>query len=405
MRTRANFVLMADDHVCSHDLFGRRDFLGLGAAAIAGGALVGGSASVPVLAATGTSTTPGAELILLGTSAGPPPAPGRAGIATALVLDGKVYVVDCGRASVQQYANVGLEFEDAAAIFVTHLHADHICDLYNFFMLGAGWPAAEKSLRHPIPVYGPGSAGQPLPPAFPPGRTVGTVTPDDPTPGLADLMRACTDAYAYSINIFMRDSGVMDISTLMDVHEIPLPGAAKPLGPTAPPMAPVTIAHFADVTVTGLLVPHGACFPAYAYRFDTPHGSVVFSGDTTPTPNLIALARGADVLIHEAIALETYASRGMPAALLSHLSNSHTDVAEIGRIARQAQVKSVILSHLAPGDQRYVSTAQWQDLANRSARLGGYDGPITVGTDLARFDLRGNRLAEVDAQDRRRSRA
>ncbi|HTW83603.1 MAG TPA: MBL fold metallo-hydrolase [Candidatus Sulfotelmatobacter sp.] len=379
---------------CSHELLGRKGFLSLGASALAGAALLATESEARAAVTTTASVTPGAELILLGTSAGPPPAPGRAGIASALVIDGKIYVIDCGRASVNQFVNAGLEYEDVAGIFVTHLHADHVCDLYNFFLLGAGWPAAEKSLRRPVPVYGPGSAGLPLPPAFPPGRTVDTAEPDHPVPGLTDLMRHCTQAYAYSINVFMRDTGVLDISRLMDVREIALPPVgAHPLGPTAPPMAPVTIAQFGDVTVTGLLVPHGACFPAYAYRFDTPHGSIVFSGDTTPTPNLIALAYGADLLVHEAIALESYHTRGMPPAMLSHLATSHTDVADIGRIARAAQVKSVVLSHLAPGDMRYLTTAQWQALADRSARLGGYDGPITVGTDLARFDVRGGRTA------------
>src|SRR5581483_11762318 len=322
---------------CAHDPLGRKSFLALGAAAVAGAGVLSAapraaSAAPPARAA---SATPGAEIVTLGTCAGPPPVAGRTGMSTALVLNGKVYLVDCGRASLTQFMNAGFETEDLRAIFITHLHADHVADLYNYFLLGAGWPVVEKSIRVPLPVYGPGSAGLPLPPPFPPTRPVDTAVPDAPVPGTADLMRHCTEAFAYSINIFARDSGVMDVAKLIDVHEIPLPSTpARPLGPTAPPMKPVEIARFDDVRVTGILVPHGACFPAYAFRFDTPHGSVVFSGDTTPTPNIIALARGADVLVHEAIALELYRKRGFPAPLLSHLSNSHTDVALIGGIAK-----------------------------------------------------------------------
>ncbi|MGA8534179.1 MAG: MBL fold metallo-hydrolase, partial [Candidatus Tumulicola sp.] len=73
-----------------------------------------------------------------GTAAGPPPVPGRTGISTALKIGNRVYVVDCGRSSVTQYANANLGFSNLAAIFITHLHADHVCDLWNFFLLGAG---------------------------------------------------------------------------------------------------------------------------------------------------------------------------------------------------------------------------------------------------------------------------
>ncbi len=334
------------------------------------------------------------ELILLGTAAGLPPVPQRTGISSALVVDGKVFVVDCGRSSVTQFVNAGLSFDALAAIFVTHLHGDHTCDLFNYFLLGAGWPAPTPSVRAPIPVYGPASAGLPLPAAYPKGRAVATVDLDDPVPGIASLIRHCNQAFAYSTNVLMRDPGVLDISTLSDVNEIALPAVgAAPLGPTAPTMQPFEIARIGNVRVSGTLVPHGICFPSYAYRFDTPYGSIAFSGDTALTPNLILLAQGADILVHEAVDLAWFSAQGYSKTLLEYMTTSHTDIGQVAAVAKAAAVKTVIVSHIGPGDPRLVSNAIWEQLAAGGARKAGYTGDIVIGQDLARFDLGGRALA------------
>jgi ribonuclease BN (tRNA processing enzyme) len=331
------------------------------------------------------------HLVILGTAAGPPAVPGRFGIASALVIRDKTFVIDCGRAAVTQYVNCGLLLKKLDGIFVTHLHADHTADLFNFFLLGSG-SAAHDSLLHAIPIYGPGSAGA-LPAAFPPGRQVATINPQDPVPGIAALLRDCNDAFAYSTNILMRDSGTQNIGSFMDVREIPLPNVgASPVGNTAPSMQPFTIATLADITVKATLVPHGICFPSYAFRFDTPQGSVVFSGDTAPSPNLIALARGADILVHEAIDLAYFKSHGLAANFLHHAETSHTDVRLVAGIAQQANVKTLIVSHLGPADPRMVSDARWKELALAGAAESGFSGQVFIGKERMRFDLKGRQI-------------
>jgi ribonuclease BN (tRNA processing enzyme) len=382
-----------EDLVCScaapRPTVGRRAFLSAaGASAVA---LAGLSRTQPAIAAS-PATPSQNELILLGTAAGLPPVPHRTGISSALVVDGKVYVIDCGRSSLTQFVNAGLSLDALAAIFVTHLHGDHTCDLFNYFLLGSGWPAPTPSVRAPIPVYGPASAGLPLPPATPAGRAVATIDLTDPVPGIASLLSHCNSAFAYSSNVLMRDAGVMDISTLAAVTEIPTPAGAAPLGPTAPTMTPFPIAQLGNVRVTATLVPHGICFPSYAYRFDTPHGSVVFSGDTTLTPNLVLLAQGADILVHEAVDLAWYATQGYSKTLLGHMTTSHTDIGQVASVAKQANVKTVIVSHLAPGNPQLVSNDAWLQLALAGARKAGYTGDVIIGQDLARFDLNGRAL-------------
>jgi ribonuclease BN (tRNA processing enzyme) len=390
-----------DDPVCcrglerdAHDAapaLDRKRFLSSAAGAAAGLAAYQACSGTTGLAVHSALASSANQLVMLGTAAGPPPVPGLTGISTALKLGDRVYVVDCGRSSVTQYANAKLGFTNLAGIFITHLHADHVCDLWNFFLLGAGWTAPTDSLRSAIPVYGPASPGLPLPPAYPPGRQVPTVVPSNPVPGIKTLMDRCNEAFAYSTNVFVRDSGLADLRRLADVHEIPLPSVgARPLGPTAPPMEPVTIAQLPDCTVTGILVEHGICFPSYAFRFDTPAGSVVFSGDTALCSNMVTLAKGADVLVHEAVDLQYFEEHGYSSTLLAHLKGSHTEIGDVASVAQAAGVPRVIVTHLAPGG--LVTTTQWLAAAKAGAKRSGYTGQIGIAEDLAIYDLRGNLL-------------
>ncbi len=372
-----------DAEHCHH--LDRRRLLRLaGASAVAAGAATAVGA-VPAAASPGTNRRgrgPAAELLLLGTHAGPPVVPGRAGISSALRVDGVNYVVDCGRASTTQYVAAGLRMRDLRSVFITHLHADHVADYYQYFLLGGSAPSSDDSrdlLAGPVSVYGPGPAGA-LPPAFG-GHGVPTVHPEDPTPGIAGLTEYCHHAFAYSSNVFMRDSGFRDIRTLADVHEIRVPEVgAGPLGPTAPAMRPFTVTEDDRVRVTAVLVPHGPVYPAFAYRFDTDHGSVVFSGDTTYSDNLVRLSRGADVLVHEAINIE--GAQALTPAHKDHLLESHVEIQKLGAIAQRAGVAHLVVSHLADFVTYPLDTRQWRRWAQR-----GYDGKVTVAQDLDRVPL------------------
>ena len=108
------------------------------------------------------------------------------------------------------------------------------------------------------------------------------------------------------------------------------------------------------VTVTCAVVDHPLVPLALAYRFDCPDRSIVFSGDTRRSANLIALAKGADVLVHEALYLP--GAPGAPgSALRKHIVDSHTPVEEVGRIAAEAGVKTLVLSHFVPAENPPVT--------------------------------------------------
>ena len=98
------------------------------------------------------------ELVLLGTAGAPMPVAGRAGIASALVVDGRVFVVDCGRGAPSAFVEAGLDFTRLEAVFLSHLHVDHTGDLTGMLLYPWGVRAEEGGgPLPPVRVYGPGA--------------------------------------------------------------------------------------------------------------------------------------------------------------------------------------------------------------------------------------------------------
>jgi ribonuclease BN (tRNA processing enzyme) len=136
-----------------------------------------------------------------------------------------------------------------------------------------------------------------------------------------------------------------------------------------------------DVKVTSCRVRHPPITQSYAYRFDAKDRSIVISGDTAYAPELAEFAKSADVLVHEAMylpAIETLLQR-VPNApkLRAHLLASHTSTEDVGRIAAQAGVKTLVLTHFVPGDDPSITDDQWAEGVRKH-----FKGNIIVGKDL-----------------------
>src|SRR5262249_55914824 len=135
------------------------------------------------------------------------------------------------------------------------------------------------------------------------------------------------------------------------------------------------------VRVSAVKVRHPPITHAYAWRFDAPDRSVVLSGDTTYSPELIALAKGADVLVHEVMhlgGLDRLLARNPNAPTLrKHLLDSHTTTEQLGRVAAAAGVRKLVLSHFVPGDDPTITDAMWTEDIART-----FTGEIVVGRDL-----------------------
>ncbi len=290
----------------------------------------------PFLAAAQVDNPIGkSKLVLLGTAGGPTPKPNRAAPANAVIIGDKIYLVDCGNGVARQMVLAGLKLGDLDSLFITHHHSDHNADYGNVLLLA--WASTLTSAVH---CYGP--------------------------PPLEQMTRDFLALNRSDIDIRVADEGRPLLDTLIRAKERVSAG----------------LVHQDDrVTVSCALVDHPPVTPSFAYRFDCPDRSIVFSGDCRPSPALVQLAKGADVLVHEVMHLPSIdaliATEPNAKTLRDHLIASHTTTQQVGKIAAAAGVKKLVLSHFVPGGYPFVSDAQWREDVVRD-----FDGEIIVGEDL-----------------------
>jgi ribonuclease BN (tRNA processing enzyme) len=219
-------------------------------------------------------------------------------------------------------------------IFITHHHSDHNLEfgplLYNTWITG---------LPAQIDAYGP--------------------------TGLPKMAQDFFDYLKFDIDTRIVDEGRTDPRKLVTSHEIKAG----------------TVLVNDDVKVSACLVRHPPIKEAYAYRFDAKDRSVVVSGDTAYSPELAEFAKGADVLVHEVMylpGLEALLKR-LPNAkrLREHLMAAHTLPEDVGKVATQAGVKTVVLTHFVPGDDASITDEQWA-----AGVRANFKGQVIVGRDL-----------------------
>ena len=316
------------------------------------------------------------ELVLLGTAGGPMPVAGRGGISSAVVSGGRTFVIDCGRGSPSAYAEAGLDFTRLAAVLITHLHADHVGDLPGMLLYPWGVRNGPDGPLAPVQVYGPGRpAGLPAGDADFHRQT--TICPELPGPGTTDLVGHILAGYAYHLNVMPADARMPDAGALVRATDI-----AAPAWTAEHVQRPVVVLDDDGVRVTAVAVTHGRAVPSLAYRFDTPDGSVVFSGDTRVNEDLIALARGADILVHQVADLDYLRRHGTGDAELARMAALHTDVTQVGGVAERSGARELILSHYLPAAPGAISEADW---ARRAG--AGFRGRVTAGRDGLRRTL------------------
>ena len=145
-----------------------------------------------------------------------------------------------------------------------------------------------------------------------------------------------------------------------------------------PGPAPAPVATLGDVAVESVLVDHGEIHPAIAYRFTTPDGVVVVSGDTRACNAVENLAAGADILVHEVLSSRRLLEEGLSSARVERLATYHAEAPTVGALAARADVKQLVLTHLMPAPRNPDDTASLV----ADVRSGGYDGDVVVASDL-----------------------
>lgn len=271
---------------------------------------------------------------LLGTKGGPAIRPGSSMPTSSLLsLGGQRVVVDCGLGVTRGLVDQGMALKDLDRIVVTHLHSDHYLELGP--LLHTAWTAG---LSTPVEVWGP--------------------------EGLAEYWRHFLAAMAYDIAIRIGDEGRPDLAGLVAIRRIEA-GRAFALGP---------------LTVRAMATVHPPV-PCFALRFEGAGKAVVFSADTAPMPGMADFARGADLLVHEAMlaqALPALVARvgNGDDRLMRHLERAHTPAEAAARIAAEAGVGALALHHLIPADDPAFGPADWQ-----AAVADHWQGPFHLGRD------------------------
>jgi ribonuclease BN (tRNA processing enzyme) len=252
-----------------------------------------------------------------------------------IIVNNAAYVVDCGNGVARQLVRADVPLMSVRHVFITHHHSDHNADYGNLLLLSWATGLATR-----VDTWGP-----------------------PPLVKMTELFLAMT---AYDVDVRVRDEGRVPLGPLIHPHEFTEAGA---------------VMRDDNVTVAATLVDHPLVTPAFAYRFDGPDRSIVISGDTARSDNLVKLARGADVLVHEALwlpAIDSILARNPNASTLrKHLLDSHTSAEDCGRVAEAAGVKMLVLSHLVPGGDETITDQMWMDAAGKH-----FHGRIMVGKDL-----------------------
>ncbi len=324
--------------------------------------------SVPVASQRQTAAlrTNDTELLMLGTAGGPPLRKDRSEPATLLIVDGRLYLIDCGIGTIQRLVEVGIPSETIGTIFFTHLHPDHDLGLVDV-MANDYFHLDLASDARKINIYGP--------------------------PQTSELVEAAFHYISIPFEVFAAEKPGFQLGR-------PNHGLTSPF-----------VAHEIDgegvvyrddkIQITAAQNSHYTLMPAqfrthfksYSYRIQTPHGVVVFTGDTGPSDAVVKLAMGADVLVAEVeassdelrgfidqMAAQNHWSPVRKQEFAAHMEKEHLTVDSLGELASKAQVQSVLFYHYDP-----------QNKAEQQARVAGmkkyFHGPVLAPMDLDRFCL------------------
>ncbi len=284
------------------------------------------------------------SLHILGSKGGPAIRPGGPSpTAMLLEIDGRLVVIDCGLGVTRGFVETGHPLTKLSTILVTHHHSDHNLEFGN--LIHTAWTAG---LGTEVRAFGP--------------------------KGLAAMWPAFCALNAFDIATRIADEGRPPLEPMVKLQDY----------------AEGIVFEEPGLKVEALRNHHPPVVDSFALRLTVraQQGEriLVFSGDTAFIPAMIDFARGADLLVHEAMygpGVDRLVAKTPNAARLrEHLMASHTLAEDVGRISRDAGVRHLVLNHLVPADDPHTRPEHWE-AAVRTA----YAGPLTVARDGLRIDL------------------
>jgi ribonuclease Z len=258
----------------------------------------------------------------------------RFGPSTLVEAGGQKYIFDAGRGALQRLAQLGVRWQDIEGVFLTHLHSDHVVGFPDLWL--TGWlivPGRSVPLR----VWGP----------------AGTIA----------MMSHLQQAYEYDIRIRIQNDGASPEGVALLVKDI----------------SEGVVYERSGVKGTAFEGDHAPVKPAFGYRIDYAGRSVVLSGDTRVSENLIRHAQGVDLLVHEVFAPATLERAGVPPARAKNIIDYHTTPEQAGKVFTRLKPKLAVYSHIC------MPTATEQDLLPATRKT--YTGPLQLGEDLMAIEV------------------
>lgn len=303
------------------------------------------------------------HVVLCGTGS-PLPDRDRAGPCTAVLANGRFFVVDVGPGATESIQLIGLPRGRLSALLLTHFHSDHIAELGE--LVFSSWVGGRMQ---PLLVYGP--------------------------EGVEQVVAGFQQAYAFDAGYRTAHHGaemMPPAAGRAEARTIRLADSASEASSAANPSnASGTVLYDQDgLRVSAVAVDHRPIAPAVGYRFDFGGRCVVVSGDTVRSPALAAAAKGCDLLVHEVLSdtLVSAAARAMAGAgnarlgqMLTDTLDYHTFPADVFALAAEAGVRVVVLTHLVPP----VPAAQAEAVFTQGR--DAFAGAVHVGVDGMHFTL------------------
>lgn len=279
--------------------------------------------------ALGTSDLAGQSMkvTLLGTGA-PLPSLERFGPSTLIEAGGQTFLIDAGRGALQRLAQAGVPWQTVDGVLLTHLHSDHIVGLPDLWL--TGWLVNRRD--RPLKLWGPR--------------------------GTDSMLAHLREAFAFDIQIRQSDDGASPAGVQINPLEV----------------SDGVVYNSGGVRITAFSVDHAPVEPALGYRIDHGGRSVVVSGDTRVSENLIRHATGVDVLIHEVASLESFVRAGVPEERARSIIARHTSPEQAGRVFARTRPRLAVYSHIIH------ATATEEDLIPGTRRE--YTGRLESGVDL-----------------------
>ena len=272
------------------------------------------------------------KVTLLGTGC-PEPVMNRFGPSILVEAGDQKLIFDVGRGAVQRLNQTGVSFKDIQGIFFTHLHSDHTVGFPDLWL--TGWLTGRRD--SPLRVWGP--------------------------TGTEKMMFYLSQAFDFDIKIRLYDDRAFPQGVIIDAKDISEGVAYEKNG----------------VRVTAFDVDHAPIKPAFGYRIDYGGRSVVLSGDTRPSENLIKLSKGADVLIHEVAVPDLLRKTGRKTEWVDAILSHHTTPEQAGEIFTKVKPRMAVYSHIV------IPAATEQDLIPPTRKT--YSGPLEVGEDLMVIEI------------------